>query len=189
MTMRQQKLFSQHLNGKRLIAMNILRKQISERAQIHISTFTTMFVHIRPWRTRLRQNLKTCTEKNRHGIYEKPHVHNANPNKFFCDHFSRFSKRRLYRSILKTQSFQWIQRETELFFDKKVRKAKPIHFGPSDWIRTSGLLNPIQARYQTSPHPEMLFTYRLAQDSTLYKNLQPLFFEIRKNFFERKHPL
>ena len=26
-------------------------------------------------------------------------------------------------------------------------------FGPSDWIRTSGLLNPIQARYQTSPHP------------------------------------
>ena len=27
--------------------------------------------------------------------------------------------------------------------------------GPSDWIRTSGLLNPIQARYQTSPHPEI----------------------------------
>ena len=30
-------------------------------------------------------------------------------------------------------------------------------FGPSDWIRTSGLLNPIQARYQTSPHPELFF--------------------------------
>ncbi len=29
-------------------------------------------------------------------------------------------------------------------------------FGPSDWIRTSGLLNPIQARYQTSPHPDFL---------------------------------
>ncbi len=28
-------------------------------------------------------------------------------------------------------------------------------FGPSDWIRTSGLLNPIQARYQTSPHPDL----------------------------------
>ena len=28
-------------------------------------------------------------------------------------------------------------------------------FGPSDWIRTSGLLNPIQARYQTSPNPEI----------------------------------
>ena len=26
--------------------------------------------------------------------------------------------------------------------------------GPSDWSRTSGLLNPIQARYQTAPHPE-----------------------------------
>ena len=26
-------------------------------------------------------------------------------------------------------------------------------FGPSDWSRTSGLLNPIQARYQTAPHP------------------------------------
>ena len=30
-----------------------------------------------------------------------------------------------------------------------------LSFGPSDWIRTSGLLNPIQARYQTSPHPEI----------------------------------
>ena len=27
-------------------------------------------------------------------------------------------------------------------------------FGPSDWSRTSGLLNPIQALYQTEPHPE-----------------------------------
>ena len=30
-----------------------------------------------------------------------------------------------------------------------------LSFGPSDWIRTSGLLNPIQARYQTSPHPDI----------------------------------
>ena len=28
--------------------------------------------------------------------------------------------------------------------------------GPSYWIRTSGLLNPIQARYQTSPHPDIV---------------------------------
>ena len=28
-------------------------------------------------------------------------------------------------------------------------------FGPSVEIRTRGLLNPIQARYQTSPHPDM----------------------------------
>ena len=46
---------------------------------------------------------------------------------------------------------------------KKVAKAKKMTrnlsissqiLGPSDWIRTSGLLNPIQARYQTSPHPD-----------------------------------
>ena len=29
-------------------------------------------------------------------------------------------------------------------------------FGPSVEIRTRGLLNPIQARYQTSPHPDTL---------------------------------
>ena len=29
-----------------------------------------------------------------------------------------------------------------------------VLFGPSAEIRTQGLLNPIQARYQTSPHPE-----------------------------------
>ena len=29
-------------------------------------------------------------------------------------------------------------------------------FGPSVEIRTRGLLNPIQARYQTSPHPDIL---------------------------------
>ena len=28
-------------------------------------------------------------------------------------------------------------------------------FGPSVEIRTRGLLNPIQARYQTSPHPDI----------------------------------
>ncbi len=32
-----------------------------------------------------------------------------------------------------------------------------LSFGPSDWIRTSGLLNPIQARYQTSPHPDISY--------------------------------
>ena len=30
-------------------------------------------------------------------------------------------------------------------------------YGPSVEIRTRGLLNPIQARYQTSPHPDILF--------------------------------
>ena len=35
-----------------------------------------------------------------------------------------------------------------------VFTSKTPVFGPSDWIRTSGLLNPIQARYQTSLHPD-----------------------------------
>ena len=43
----------------------------------------------------------------------------------------------------------------------KTKKKRGNHnsflsFGPSDWIRTSGLLNPIQARYQTSPHPDIV---------------------------------
>ena len=35
-------------------------------------------------------------------------------------------------------------------------------FGPSYWIRTSGLLNPIQARYQTSPNPDFASGFPLA---------------------------
>ena len=41
---------------------------------------------------------------------------------------------------------------------KKIKKSKEHcsfdFFGPSVEIRTRGLLNPIQARYQTSPHPD-----------------------------------
>lgn len=39
--------------------------------------------------------------------------------------------------------------------------------GPSDWSRTSGLLNPIQARYQTAPHPDLLFSALLLYHSPL----------------------
>ena len=45
-------------------------------------------------------------------------------------------------------------------------------FGPSDWIRTSGLLNPIQARYQTSLHPDFILP---RYHSTSGRNLQALF--------------
>ena len=38
---------------------------------------------------------------------------------------------------------------------KKSKSQKGLgFFGPSDWSRTSGLLNPIQALYQTEPHPD-----------------------------------
>ena len=37
---------------------------------------------------------------------------------------------------------------------KRTALFRELFFGPSAEIRTQGLLNPIQARYQTSPHPE-----------------------------------
>ena len=36
-------------------------------------------------------------------------------------------------------------------------------FGLGEKIRTSGLLNPIQARYQTAPHPERLRAVRFSR--------------------------
>ena len=58
---------------------------------------------------------------------------------------------------------------------------KPFDFrtfsGPSDWIRTSGLLNPIQARYQTSPHPEIYVSHvtQLLYYTTPERKKQALF--------------
>ena len=47
------------------------------------------------------------------------------------------------------------------FFCKKDKRKKHLPLkasaffkSPSDWNRTSGLLNPIQARYQSAPHPD-----------------------------------
>ena len=45
---------------------------------------------------------------------------------------------------------------------KRALAFLQVPFGPSDWIRTSGLLNPIQARYQTSPHPEIAARFQTA---------------------------
>ena len=65
--------------------------------------------------------------------------------------------------------------------------------GPSDWIRTSGLLNPIQARYQTSPHPDIFFCFavrvrQLGHITMPIGKCQPLsqnFFDFFKNIFSR----
>lgn len=58
-------------------------------------------------------------------------------------------------------------------------------FGPSDWIRTSGLLNPIQARYQTSPHPEVAALIgRLDYITTFCEKMQ-VFFSIFLDFFRK----
>ena len=47
-------------------------------------------------------------------------------------------------------------------------------FGPSDWTWTSGLLNPIQARYQTSPHPDF---QQLCYTTTRCEQMQVFFYD------------
>ena len=69
---------------------------------------------------------------------------------------------------------------------KKIQNSKCCSgfFGPSVEIRTRGLLNPIQARYQTSPHPDMQFAVRqLCYITTPFSNLQALISNFSKNFF------
>jgi hypothetical protein len=62
------------------------------------------------------------------------------------------------------QFFKLFRNFSQIFKNRKIPK-KPgfpslsgIFHGPSDWSRTSGLLNPIQARYQTAPHPVVHFS-------------------------------
>ena len=44
------------------------------------------------------------------------------------------------------------------FAKKKDIRLNAKCLGRSDWIRTSGHLNPIQVLYQTEPHPEITCT-------------------------------
>ena len=55
---------------------------------------------------------------------------------------------------------------------EKSRKSKYsfCFFGPSVEIRTRGLLNPIQARYQTSPHPDI----QLHASAPKYSSILPV---------------
>ena len=39
-------------------------------------------------------------------------------------------------------------------FIEYLKSYKNSRYGRSDWIRTSGHLNPIQVLYQTEPHPD-----------------------------------
>ena len=68
-------------------------------------------------------------------------------------------------------------------------------FGPSDWIRTSGLLNPIQARYQTSPHPDIFFFTAVGVTQAAYIDYHrpqenaSLFFNFFNLFFRGNQPV
>ena len=55
--------------------------------------------------------------------------------------------------------------------------------GPSVEIRTRGLLNPIQARYQTSPHPDILFAALLTALISYHRFIEnaSIFFVFFKN--------
>ena len=58
-------------------------------------------------------------------------------------------------------------------------------FGPSVEIRTRGLLNPIQARYQTSPHPDkcLRLTTALIYYHTLSENASTFFIIFQKFYY------
>ena len=58
-------------------------------------------------------------------------------------------------------------------------------FGPSVEIRTRGLLNPIQARYQTSPHPDFCVVF-LTTSIYYHENtkMSSIFCKILKNYFD-----
>ena len=57
----------------------------------------------------------------------------------------------------------------------KSQRFQPF-FGPSDWSRTSGLLNPIQARYQTALHPVICAAHQqLSYNNTGILKMQEFF--------------
>ena len=68
--------------------------------------------------------------------------------------------------------------------NEKSRKSKCsfCFFGPSVEILTRGLLNPIQARYQTSPHPDTQFTWLPAYISTSCQKKQAIFSKFPRIF-------
>ena len=93
-----------------------------------------------------------------------------------------------------------LRRFTILYIKKQsvryriLRSYKDTLHGPSVEIRTQGLLNPIQARYQTSPHPDFLLSVavsrRLVYNSTVGNGMQ-VFFSLFSVFskFLSSHPL
>ena len=87
----------------------------------------------------------------------------------------------------------------ELRLQKRLQKDLKsqrfqVFYGPSVEIRTQGLLNPIQARYQTSPHPDFLLSVavsrRLVYNSTVGNGMQVFFllFSVFSKFLS-SHPL
>ena len=53
-----------------------------------------------------------------------------------------------------------------------IKSVMNTRYGPSVEIRTRGLLNPIQARYQTSPHPDILFFASSESNHLIYNTTE-----------------
>ena len=73
--------------------------------------------------------------------------------------------------------------EKPRYNNKKATSRKTDGFGPSGESRTHGLLNPIQARYKTALHPEVVAVS--LSDKTNYikqKNVCQHFFDFFQNY-------
>ena len=96
--------------------------------------------------------------------------------------FRSASPRRQHSLGVLQLMFEYLPPEKE-----KSRNSKYCFcfFGPSVEIRTRGLLNPIQARYQTSPHPDQclrlttasIYYHTLSENaSTFFKFFEKIFY-------------
>ena len=61
----------------------------------------------------------------------------------------------LHKMTIKKAGHPRYSRGCPIIFCVERYATSTSFYGPSVEIRTRGLLNPIQARYQTSPHPDM----------------------------------
>ena len=71
---------------------------------------------------------------------------------------------------------------------EKAQKMKLLSFGRSGEIRTRGLLNPIQARYQTALHPELTGNARQAKSIIPQRRgLSSIFLQKGRRAIDRRH--
>ena len=59
-------------------------------------------------------------------------------------------------------------------FIEHLKSYKNSRYGRSDWIRTSGHLNPIQVLYQTEPHPAATLDSILHLIKKIKRNLEKI---------------
>ena len=74
------------------------------------------------------------------------------------------------------------KRSSSIVFDYGISQTSLFFFGPSDRSRTCGLLNPIQARYQSALHPEItILFYHININNASINKFQINGYNSRKN--------